>query len=212
MRPRAALLTTVVVVVLLVAGGAAGWRWWHHRAPYGPEALDATATLLLVDQATADAAMAPGTAEHAGAGDQIFLGRVTWARPAGARAGGSFRVVVLDKRSHRTPGVISVSSPRPDEVNVGSDDSLDVAEDRYSWLRGIGGREVNGSVWSGGTSIMASPAATPVSFVFVLHPARPETPPELVVATAPAAVADLLVALVNVGPSGQVHWAQRLLN
>ncbi|MEV6601725.1 hypothetical protein AB0M36_33455 [Actinoplanes sp. NPDC051346] len=79
-----------VVMVLVATTAISGWRWWHNRAPYGPEALGATATLRLVDQATADAAMKPLDAEQAASGDQIFLGRVNWSRPPNAQSGGSF--------------------------------------------------------------------------------------------------------------------------
>lgn len=75
-----------VVVLLVAVGGVAGWRWWHNRPPYGPEALAATATLSLVDQVTADAAISPAQVEQAGAGDQIVLGRVTWVRPPNPRS------------------------------------------------------------------------------------------------------------------------------
>jgi hypothetical protein len=55
-------------------------------------------------------------------------------------------------------------------------------------------------------------AASPFTLQTVLHPARRETRSEHRVATAPAAVEDLLVALISVGPDGQVYWAKRLLN
>ncbi len=212
MRHRASLIIGVVMV-LVAAGGIAGWRWWHNRAPYGPETLGATATLRLVDQATADAAMSPADAERAADGDQIFLGRVAWVRPPDIEADGSFRVVILDKRTRLMPGFISVTSARPDDIGTGSDEALDGAEERYSWLQGIGTREIDGSFWTAGSAITVSSVdASPVTFVIVLHPARPHTPPEQATATAPAAVSDLLVALINVGPDGQVSWAQRLLN
>jgi len=142
------------------------------------------------------------------------VGRVAWGRPPNIKAdGGSFRVVILDKRTRRMPGFISVTSARLDDVGAGSDGPLDVAEERYSWLQGIGPREINGSFWATGDAITVSSVdASPVTFVIVLHPARPGTPPEHAVATAPAAVSDLLVALINVGTDGQVYWAQRLLN
>src|SRR5690349_12992836 len=199
MRRRTVLIIGVVLL-LVAAGGVVGRRWWHNRAPYGPAALGATATLRLVDQATADAAMRPVNAEHAAEGDQILLGRVSWVRPPTAEAGGSFRIVVLDKRTHRMPGFISVTSARPGDVGAGSDGALDVAEKRYPWLRGIGSREIDGSFWTAGDAItVSSVEASPVTFVIVLHPERPGTPSERAAAAAPAAVGDLLVALINVG-------------
>ncbi|REF95853.1 hypothetical protein DFJ67_1816 [Asanoa ferruginea] len=70
-----------VVMLLVAVAGVTGWRWWHNRPPYPPEVLMATASLSLVDQATADAAFNPQAMQQAGAGDQIFLGRVAWAAP-----------------------------------------------------------------------------------------------------------------------------------
>jgi hypothetical protein len=200
---------------ILVAGtaGVAGWRWWHNRPPYGPEVLSARATLQLVDQATADAALEPVSAIVAGAGDQIFLGRVAWTRPPHPQPGGSLRIVLLDKRSHLAPSFIAVTSARPGSVNAGWDGSLEIAGRRYPWLRGVGVREVNGSLWSSAGAVCVwSVDASPVTFQTVLHPARPGTPPELLVPAAPKAVEDLLIALISVGPDGQVYWAQRLLH
>jgi hypothetical protein len=54
--------------------------------------------------------------------------------------------------------------------------------------------------------------ASPVTFQIVLHPARPGTPIEIAVPTAPATVPDLMIALISVGPDGRLYWAQRLLN
>lgn len=83
---------------------------------------------------------------------------------------------------------------------------------RYRGCRGIVIREINGTFWNTASAITASIDATPVTFVIVLHPTRPDTPPEQAVANAPAAVSDLLIALINVGPDGLVYWAQRLLH
>ncbi|MDX6240242.1 MAG: hypothetical protein QOG10_5062 [Kribbellaceae bacterium] len=212
MRHRAGLIIGMVMLLIAI-GGNAGWRWWHNRPPYGPEVLAATATLSLVDQVTVNAAFSPRDVEWAGDGDQIFLGRVAWVRPPDPQVDGSFRIVVLDKRTRLLPGFINVTSARPDDVGAGSDGSLDLAEKRYPWLQGVGAREVNGSFWTTGSAVTVSSVdASPVTFAIVLRPARPGTPPEQAVATAPAAASDLLVALINVGPDGQVYWAQRLLN
>ena len=212
MRRRAILILSVAILLAGV-GGVGGWHWWNNRSPYGPEALDARATLQLVDQATANAALKPVTAYTATrAGDQIFLGRVTWTRPPKPQKDGSLRIVLLDKRSHRLPGFISVASGTSGNVGTGSDDSLDIAQKRYPWLQGAGDRKVNGGWVNAGSVVDSSIYAAPVTFETVLHTASPETPPEQMVATAPAAVKDLLVALICVGPNGQVYWAQRLLN
>jgi hypothetical protein len=109
MRRRVSLILGVVMLLAGI-GGVVGRRWWLSRPPYGPDALDVQATLQRVDQATADTALKPAGAVIAGDGDQIFLGRVSWARPPHSRKGDSFRIVVLDKRSHLMPGVMVVSS------------------------------------------------------------------------------------------------------
>jgi hypothetical protein len=202
-----------VAVLLVGAGGVAGSRWWHGRPPYGPEALSARATLSLVDQATANAALEPVNADVAADGGQVFLGQVAWDRPPHPQRDGSLRIVVLDKRSHLPPGHIAVKSPRPDDVGTGSDGALDLAQERYPWLRGAGTRKVNGSYVTSGDAILVYRVdASPVTFSIALHPALEGTPPEQMVATAPAAAEDLLVALICAGPDGQVYWAQRLLH
>jgi hypothetical protein len=203
-----------VAILLTGTAGLFGWRWWHHLPQYGPDALSAQATLQIVDQATADEALKPSNAIAARGGDQIFLGRVTWIRPPNPQEGSSFRIVLLDKRSHLMPGIIAVTSARADQVNAGSDGSLDIAQKRYPWLRGVGMRKINGSLWSSCCAVSVWTAdASPVTFQTVLHAAPlPGTPPEQTAPTAPAAVEDLLIALISVGPDGQVYWAQRLLH
>jgi hypothetical protein len=194
MRRRAGL---ILGVVLLLAGtaGIAGWRWWDGRAPYGPEALNAAATLRLVDQATADAALAPVNAEVAtDPGDQILLGNVTWTTPPGSPPDTSLRIVVVDKRSHLLPGFLAVTSPHPQNLATGMDGSLDRARERYPWLAGTATNESSGSIVTAGMD------TSPVTFQTVLH------------ASAPATTQDMLVALICVAPDGRVHWAQRLLN
>jgi hypothetical protein len=81
------------------------------------------------------------------------------------------------------------------------------------WQRGIGAREVDGSYWTSGSAVFVSALnASPVTLQFVLRPAGPRTTPRNAMPTAPAALADLLIALISVGPDGQVYWAERLLN
>ncbi|MCU7725211.1 hypothetical protein ODJ79_15895 [Actinoplanes sp. KI2] len=202
-----------VAIVLAGTVGVAGSRWWHNRPPYGPEALSARATLRLVDQATADAAVKPAPAVVANDGDQIFLGQVTWNRPPRPQKNGSFRIVLLDKRRHLTPGYLAVTSPKPDAVSSGSDHALDIAQERYPWLQGAGAQPVDGSGWVSGETIdVESMDAAPVTFQAVLRRADPQRHPMLPVATAPTPLEDLLVALICVGPDGQVYWAQRLLH
>lgn len=205
-------MAAAAVAVVVVVAGAAGW-WWHQRSPYGPEVLKASATLRLVDQATADAAFGGQQLELSDEGDQVFLGQVSWTPPPQPKSGAMLIIVVLDKRTRLLPGFISVTSAQPDQVAVGHDGVLQSVEQRYPWLYGVGAREVDGGFYTSGSVVtVASVDATPVTFSSVLHPTRPETPPEFAVASAPAAVNDLMVALVSVGPARQVYWAERLLN
>ena len=204
----------LVALTLVVAGSAvAGWRWWHNRAPYGPEALAATASVQLVDSKAAQAALGNGVnAPLAEEGDQLVLGRVSWRPPAKAWDAASFWIVVLDKRTNLKPTVFGVTSPRQDDVGAGSGGTLQRAADRYPWLHGAGGRHVNGSWSDAGSAIYVSAAdATPLTFVAVFPYVEKPLPPEQAVVTAPIATPDLLVALVSVGPDEQVYWAQRLV-
>ena len=212
MRRRAALICGLAVLLVGVAG-VAGRRWWDGRTPYGPEALTARATLAFVDHATAAAALKPVTVGPAAAGGLTVLGQVSWDRPPVAKPGASFRIVVLDKRSHLLPGWFAVTSARPDDVSSGLDGSLEIARKRYPWLQGAGTPDGGEPSWSAGSVIFVeSPDAAPVTFSTVLPPPDRDTPPQHRVASAPAEVDDLLVGLISVGPRGQVYWAQRLLN
>ncbi|UQU61649.1 hypothetical protein COUCH_21635 [Couchioplanes caeruleus] len=158
MRGRTGLIAGVVVL-LAGLGAIAGWRWWHGRAPYPPEALGTRTTLQLADRATAAAALRPVNVEVSGKDDQILLGTVSWTVPPSAPAGNSFRLVLLDRRSMAMPGFVSVTSPRPESVGSGSDDTLDVAAGRYDWLAGAGTREIDGAFRARATS--SRPDRTP---------------------------------------------------
>ncbi|WFE30382.1 hypothetical protein O7623_14860 [Solwaraspora sp. WMMD791] len=213
MRHRAVWIIGLVAAVLVAAAGIGGWRWWYLRSPYGPEVLNATATLRLVDQATADAAFGGQQLEISADGDQVFLGQVVWTPPLQAKPGAMLIIAVIDKRTRTLPGFISATSNRPDEVGTGSDGVLNAVEERYPWLQGVGDRESNGGFYTSGNVVTVTAVdATPVTYSFVLHPARPDNPPEFAVASAPAAVDDLMVALVSIGPDRQIYWAARLLN
>ncbi len=195
-RQRAALILGAVLIV----AGVTVWHRWHDRPPFGPAALGARATLRQVDQATADAALAPAQAVVAtGASDLILLGQVTWARPPGSHRDVSLRIVLLDKHRHVLPGFIAVTSPDPDRVGVGWDGSLDRAEHRYPWLEGAGTQEADGGFRTTGSVVTVSSVdASPVTFQTVLHTG--------------ATAADMLVGLICAGPDGQVYWAERLVN
>jgi len=202
----------VVLVLVLAVAVNVGWRWWHNRPPYGPEVLAASATLQFASYQEASAALRPVNAPWPDAGDQLMLGRVSWRPPPHPQKRGVFWIVVLDKRSHLKANVLAVRSWREDAVGLGSDGGLKRAVDRYPWLQGAAGHEVNGSWWVDGNCVMVSASdAAPVVFA-VLFPAaaRVVRRREQAMPTAPVALADLLIALVNIGPDGQVYWAQRL--
>jgi hypothetical protein len=201
-----------VLVLVLGLSASAGWRWWHNRAPYGPEVLAASATLELVGNNDASAALGLVNAPFAGAGDQLVLGRVTWQPPAEFQRDATFWIVLLDKRTQLRPPVLGVSSPRQDEVGIGSHGYLRKAADRHPWLRGIAGHEVDGKWWSTGSSLyVAATDATPLTFVALFPAGERPHPAEQAFATAPVATSDLLVALISMGPDGQFYWAHRLL-
>ena len=82
--------------------------------------------------------------------------------------------------------------------------------DRYPWLRGAGDIRVSEHEWLSVGSRLGIPdaGASPLTFVALFpHRDRTERTP---IATAPVALPDLLLAIVHMGPDGQVYWAQRL--
>ncbi|GAB2938725.1 hypothetical protein GCM10027280_28670 [Micromonospora polyrhachis] len=207
-RIRTGLALLMLVVSLSAVGG---WRWWHNRVPYGPEVLAATVTLEFVGNEAVSAALGRVNAPHADEGDQLVLGRVTWQPPAEPQEGGMFWIVVLDKRTHVKPTAFGVASPRQDGVGIGSHGYLRKAADRYPWLDGIVGQEVDGGWMNAGSSISVAAAdATPVTFVGIFPEAKRLQQATPMIATAPVAISDLLVAFISMGPDGQLYWAQRL--
>lgn len=191
MRSRAGLILGVVLVLATI-GGVAGWRWWQGRAPYGPSVLAARGTLEFTDQETANAALVPVNAMHAeGADDRIVLGRVSWTRPPQPQKDGSLRIVLMDRRTGDLPNFISVTAAQPDRVFTGMDSALEIARSRYPWLG-------DGDIWSGSVVTVSSLDVSPVTFQTVWR--------------SPIELENLLVAVICVGPDGQVYWAQRLVN
>ncbi|MEV4628272.1 hypothetical protein AB0J90_18555 [Micromonospora sp. NPDC049523] len=201
-----------MLLLVLSLSTYAGWRWWHNRAPYGPEVLAATATLEFVSNEAASAALGQVNAPLADVGDQLALGRVTWQPPDEPQQGAMLWIAVLDKRTQLKPSALGIASARQDMVGIGSHGYLKKAADRYPWLQGISGRQVNGTWWDAGSSMYVAAAdATPLTFVALFPAAKPLDQPEVAIATAPVAISDLLVALISMGPDGQLYWAQRLL-
>ena len=146
-------------------------------------------------------------------GDQLVLGRVSWRTPPQPQKGGSFLVTVLDKRTHLKAGILTVTSPRPHDVGLGSQGDLQRAADRYPVASGDrrprGGRHVAGA----GRIGVRVYGGRDTPHVRRHLPAAHADPPRpwQGVPTAAVALSDLLVVLVNVGPDGQIYWAERLL-
>ncbi|MGI5525137.1 hypothetical protein ACQEUX_29950 [Micromonospora sp. CA-259024] len=196
----------------VAVAGMAAWRWTHNHPPYGPAALAVTSSLSLVSYAEAQAALGEKTRPPlvSDERDQLVLGRVTWQPPPEPLDGGYFAVFLIDKRSNRKPGDFVVSDPQED-VSVGSAGVDNRIAERYAWLRGAGDVKVGDSEWrSNGNRLgvfdeKVSPLTFVARFPYVDEPGRKPT-----VATAPVGMSDLLLALVSMGPDGQVYWAQRL--
>lgn len=199
-------------MVVVVAGAVPVWRWWHNRAPFGPEALAPTASLELTTYDEAQRLLGEEVyAPIAGPDDQLVLGRVSWRPPPHGLAGGHLTILLIDKRTDLMPPVISVASSRAEAVAAGSDGTLDTIANRFPWLSGARSRH-DGSGWytPGHVVYVTEAEASPVTLV-ALFPAMSEgmpVPPRF--ATAPVAVADLLLAMAFVGRDGQIYWAQRL--
>ncbi|WP_259275713.1 hypothetical protein [Micromonospora chalcea] len=205
---RRAASTAAALVLAVAAVG--GWRWWHQQPPYGPEALHLRSSLEFVSYDQAQAAL--GSAYQSPVaynGDQLVLGRVSWQKPPAPLAGGYFALFLIDKRTDLKPSVFAVSAPQ-DSVGIGGAGVENRIPDRYPWLRGAGDIRVSEHEWlSVGSRLGIHDAgASPLTFVALFpHRDRTERTP---IATAPVTLPDLLLALVHMGPDGQVYWAQRL--
>ncbi|MGW3888819.1 hypothetical protein ACWD69_09030 [Micromonospora chokoriensis] len=200
-------MTAVVVVAGMIA-----WRWTHNHPPYGPEALAITSSLSLVSHAEAQAALGEKTRPPltSDGRDQLVLCQVAWQPPPEPLDGGYFAVFLIDKRSNRKPGDFVVSDPQ-EAVSLGSAGVENRVAERYAWLRGAGSVKVGDNEWrsNGNRLAVYDETASPLTFVallpYVADAARKPT-----VATAPVEMSDLLLALVYLGPDGQIYWAQRL--
>ncbi|MEU1587436.1 hypothetical protein [Micromonospora sp. NPDC005710] len=202
----------VIVAAVVAVAGMAVWRWTHNRPPYGQEALAITSSLSLVSYAEAQAALgenyqAPLASDER---DQLVLGTVAWRPPPEPLDGGYFAVFLIDKRTNLKPGVFAVSAPQ-EAVSLGSAGVENRIAERYAWLRGAGDVKVGDNEWrSNGNRLgvfdaTASPLTFVARFPYVADAAREPT-----TAAAPVGMSDLLLALVYLGPDGQVYWAQRL--
>ncbi len=203
-------MATVLAVILAIVSVAA-WRWWHNHPPYGPEALAVKSSLGFVSNQQAQAALGEhGSAPFASGRDQLVLGRVSWQTPPKPLDGGYFAVFLIDKRTNHKPEVFGVAAPQ-EAVGIGSAGIENRIAERYSWLRGAGDATFGDDEWrsNGSRLSVADEKASPLTFV-ALFPYVEEPDPEFPMATAPVATSDLLLALVYMGPDGQVYWAQRL--
>ncbi|MEU9513197.1 hypothetical protein [Micromonospora sp. NPDC048169] len=202
--------STVAVLVLAVAA-AGGWRWWRQHPPYGPEALHLRSSLEFVTHDEAQVAL--GSAYQAPVtydGDQLVLGRVSWQEPPAPLDGGYFALFLVDKRTDLKPSVFAVAAPQ-ESVGMGSAGVENRIPDRYPWLRGAGDIRVGENEWlsAGSRLSIIDTLASPLTFV-VLFPHLERHERAHPIATAPVTLPDLLLALVYMGPDGQVYWAQRL--
>ncbi|WP_327027859.1 hypothetical protein OG989_19045 [Micromonospora sp. NBC_01740] len=199
-----------MLAVILAVMAFVGWRWWHNHPPYGPEALAIKSSLQFVSPEEAQAALGEKVPVSNGR-DQLVLGRVSWQTPPKPLDGGYFAIFLIDKRTNLKPGNFSASSPRQEAVDLGSASVENKIAERYSWLQGAGDVKEGNSWWSYGSRLAVSDGeASPLTFVapfpYVEGPLRAAAH----VPTAPVAISDLLLALVYMGPDGQVYWAQRL--
>jgi hypothetical protein len=202
----------MVASCVLGIAGVVVWRHVHDRPPFGPDELDLTGTLELVSYDRAQQALGSGVnAPVAYPGDQLVLGRVAWSPPPAPLDGGWFTIVLIDKPANLIPGSFAVASPAQASVGIGSDGTLRDVADRFPWLAAVAPRRV-GSGWAAAGSVIYARAgqASPVTFVTSFAATKLPQPLELPVATGPVAIPDLLLALVYIGPDGQIYWARRL--
>lgn len=189
-----------VAAATLLAVASAGWAgygWWQDHPPYGPDAIRATATIRLTDEAGFDKdAQAMGVSGLTGLVAtpdwQQFVGRVDYTVPPGALPGARYEVVVINKRDDRAaPQIFG-----PD--GGGWHGAYSQLPERYPWLSALApaGQLDDGQSRAGPHSVSA-PADAPGPIVFV------GTFPDTVGLTAD----DLMVVLFHVGPDTQIYWA-----
>ncbi|MEU7679231.1 hypothetical protein AB0C42_30970 [Micromonospora taraxaci] len=209
-RTRSSLV--VIVTAAVVVAGMAAWRWTHNHPPYGPATLAITSSLSLVSYAEAQAALGESIRPPLASDerDQLVLGRVAWQPPPEPLDGGYLAVFLIDKRTNRKPGDFVASGPQ-DAVSLGSAGVENRIAERYAWLRGAGDVKVGDGEWrsNGNRLAVYDETASPLTFV-ALFPYVADAARKPTVATAPVGMSDLLLALVYLGPNGQVYWAQRL--
>ncbi|MFG1996481.1 hypothetical protein ACGFJ7_41540 [Actinoplanes sp. NPDC048988] len=200
-------IAIVVTVTLILVAAIEGSRWWTGRAPYSAGDLAARADLRIVDQVTAEAALGPHSVPTIAEGQQLFLGHVTWRRPAHEE--GAVYMMVLHNRTHRPPAMMFGK----EGTNLASNSALSEAADRYPWLAGADGvHTADGGFIPIEAIALYSLEAEELTFAAVLVPADANLGGRVPRAAAPAQASDLTIALVQVNGHGRATWAQRLLN
>jgi hypothetical protein len=197
-RGTRTLLIAVPLVLVIVAGAAFGYRAWHDHAPYQPAALGAHATIEVVAPAQLEGEMAKLggqglTPWYGQPGDQLFVGQVSYRVPAAAKGAGQYDILVIDKANQQVAPVISGVAATPGATRSGWQSTLDKAASTYDWLAAAAGARPGAMIF------MPADTAGPVTFQGGFASTVGDV-----------TAADLLVALVFVGPDGQIYWAQRL--
>lgn len=189
----------VVATLVAVSAGWAGFAWWRDHPPYPASAVHATATLRFTDagrfagdaRALGITGLGPLVDE---AGQQQFVGRVDYTRPAGAAAGGgTYHVIVIDKRRNQVASWLSGTD------GGGWSSRLSELAGRYPWLSATA-PVVSDTGYSFRGSAVSAAADAPGPMTFVGSLPDP----------AALSLSDLLVVLVLTGPDQQTYWATRV--
>jgi hypothetical protein len=205
---RRQIVTRLVATLVVLALGAGLLWWWLVRPPYGADAMAAKATVEVVTAETERAALTRlgGGADidqlylDAEPGRQLVVGQVTWTVPGGAPDQGKLALLLIHKPTNSVVPTMFGTGPKADQVASGWDAALAAAGKEYDWLSAVGTGQAESELTAPGDAILTRPDTPgPITFVAQLRPDVTQVNQD-----------DLLVALVFVGPRGQVYWAQRL--
>lgn len=191
---------TILIVLAIATASWAGYSWWHHHPPYGPDAIGATVTIRFTDDthfaADTQALGVHGLGPmHGDKTKRTFIGRLDYTIPHAAHGAGSYFIVVIDKRTNRLAPWLG------DDGGSGEDGFLEAdVPSRYPWLSALAPVPVAGGwTMSGADMSTDTDTASPLAFEGEFPDAAGLTP------------ADLLVALIFVGPDQQIYWATRVM-
>ena len=205
---RSRVLATIgAVLVVLAIGGVAVWGWLV-RPPYGPDAMAPKAVVEVVTAQTERAALnrlggpaAEAVFLDAVPGRQMLVGQVTWTVPKGASDDGRLAILVVHKPTNSVAPTVFGVGPEPDQVTSGWDNTLNEAKQDYDWLSAVNMGQAEGRLHAPGDALLTRPDTPgPITFVAQLRPDVMQMTED-----------DFLVALVFIGPRGQLYWAERLL-